>query len=96
MLELNKIYNMDCMQGMAQFPDKYFDLAIVDPPYGININNNMGRRKGDKKSKYKKVDWDSNIPNKEYFDELFRVSQNQIIWGANYFSMPPTKSFIVS
>lgn len=43
MLELNRLYNMDCMDGMKQFPDKYFDLAIVDPPYGIEINNNMGR-----------------------------------------------------
>ena len=95
MLELNGFYNMDCMEGMKQFPDKYFELAIVDPPYGININHNMGRRKGDKDSNYKKVDWDSEIPNETYFEELFRVSKNQIIWGANYFNMPPTKSFIV-
>ena len=95
MLELNRIYNMDCMEGMKQFPDKYFELAIVDPPYGININNNMGRRKGDKHSDYKKVKWDNEIPTAEYFNELYRVSQNQIIWGANYYSMPPTKSFIV-
>ena len=95
MLELNGYYNMDCMEGMKEFPDKYFELAIVDPPYGININHNMGRRKGDKDSNYKKVDWDSEIPNETYFEELFRVSKNQIIWGANYFNMPPTKSFIV-
>ena len=86
---------MDCMEGMKQFPDKYFDVALVDPPYGININHNIGRRKGDKDSNYKKVDWDSEIPNETYFEELFRVSKNQIIWGANYFNMPPTKSFIV-
>ena len=95
MLELNEIYNMDCLEGMNQFPDKYFELAIVDPPYGININHNIGRRKGDKSSNYKKVDWDKKIPTKEYFNELFRVSQNQIIWGANYFSLPPNKCFIV-
>ena len=95
MLELNGFYNMDCMDGMKQFPDKYFELAIVDPPYGININNNIGRRKGDKPSNYKKVKWDNEPPNENYFKELFRVSQNQIIWGANYFEMPPTKSFIV-
>lgn len=88
-------YNMDCMEGMKHFPDKYFDLAIVDPPYGIEINHNMGRRKGDKKSNYKKVTWDSSIPDHTYFQELFRVSKNQIIWGANYYSMPPTKCFIV-
>ena len=85
MLELNRIYNMDCMEGMRQIPDKYFELAIVDPPYGININNNMGRRKGDKHSDYKKVTWDSDAPTAEYFAELMRVSQNQIIWGANHF-----------
>ena len=85
MLELNQLYNMDCMEGMKQFPDKYFELAIVDPPYGININNNIGRRKGDKKSNYDKVTWDNSPPPKEYFEELFRVSKNQIIWGANHF-----------
>lgn len=74
-------YNMDCMEGMKQFPDKYFDLAIVDPPYGININNNIGRRKGDKKSNYPKAYWDNATPDKSYFDELFRISKNQIIWG---------------
>lgn len=88
-------YNMDCMEGMKQFPDKYFDLAIVDPPYGINLNNNMGRRKGDKKSSYPKTYWDNKISDKKYFDELFRVSKNQIIWGGNYFYLPPTKCFIV-
>lgn len=88
-------YNMDCMEGMKQFPDKFFDLAIVDPPYGISINHNMGRRNGDKQSAYKKVLWDDEIPSTDYFDELFRVSKNQIIWGANYFHMPPCKCFIV-
>ena len=88
-------YNMDCVEGMKQFPDKYFNLAIVDPPYGININNNMGRRKGDKPSKYQKAYWDNEPPNKEYFDELFRVSKKQIIWGGNYFYLPPTKCFLI-
>jgi len=86
---------MDCIEGMKQFPDKYFDLAIVDPPYGININNNIGRRKGDKKSNYPKAYWDNTTPDKSYFDELFRISKNQIIWGGNYFQLPPTKCFIV-
>jgi site-specific DNA-methyltransferase (adenine-specific) len=95
MLELNKLYNMDCMEGMKQFPDKYFELAIVDPQYGIEINHNIGRRKGDKPSKYKKVNWDNEPPTAEYFQELNRVSKNQIIWGANYFWMPPTKCFII-
>ena len=88
-------YNMDCMEGMKEFPDKFFDLAIVDPPYGININNNMGRRKGDKKSNYPKAYWDNTTPDKSYFDELFRISKNQIIWGGNYFLLPPTKCFVV-
>jgi site-specific DNA-methyltransferase (adenine-specific) len=92
---LSEVYLMDCIAGMKHYPDKFFDLAVVDPPYGININHNIGRRKGDKSSNYKKVDWDKKIPTKEYFNELFRVSQNQIIWGANYFSLPPNKCFIV-
>jgi site-specific DNA-methyltransferase (adenine-specific) len=88
------ITNEDNMELMARYPDNYFDLAIVDPPYGININNNMGRRKGDKHSGHKKVKWDSEIPNKEYFDELFRISKNQIIWGGNYFPLPLTGSWL--
>ena len=76
--------NMDCLEAMKQMNDNQFDLAIVDPPYGININNNIGRRKGDKKSPYKKIEWDNETPNQFFFDELFRVSKNQIIWGANY------------
>ncbi|MFA7218857.1 MAG: DNA methyltransferase [Dehalococcoidales bacterium] len=90
-----KIFCRDCMDAMKEMPDKAFELAIVDPPYGININNNMGRRKGDKASDYKKVKWDDKPPSAEYFKELFRVSKNQIVWGANYFTMPPTKCFIV-
>ena len=78
-------YNMDCMEGMKEFPDKYFDLAIVDPPYGININNNIGRRKGDKPSSYPKAYWDGKPPEKSYFDELFRISKKQVIWGGELF-----------
>ena len=72
-------YCMDCMEAMKQFPDKFFELAIVDPPYGIGISDNPVRQMHEKKS------WDKCIPSKAYFDELFRVSQNQIIWGANHF-----------
>jgi len=71
-----EITNEDNMQLMARYEDNYFDLAIVDPPYGINIKTrvfNDGKK------------WDSKIPEKEYFDELFRVSKNQIIWGGNYY-----------
>lgn len=78
------VENIDCVEGMKEFPDKFFDLAIVDPPYGIKINNSIGRRAG-KKSNYKKAYWDNEPPTAEYFKELFRVSKNQIIWGANYF-----------
>lgn len=82
---MTQAFNRDCIEAMKEYPDKYFELACVDPPYGININHSMGRRKGDKKSNYKKADWDSEPPPLEYFTELFRVSQNQIIWGANHF-----------
>ena len=77
--------NEDNMLMMKRYPDNYFDLAIVDPPYGIGINVNMGRRKGDKKSEYHKfTGGDNSIPNEDYFKELFRVSKDQIIWGGNY------------
>jgi site-specific DNA-methyltransferase (adenine-specific) len=89
MLELNGFYNMDCMEGMRQFPDKYFELAIVDPPYGIGISDNPVRQMHEQKS------WDKSVPDKAYFDELFRVSQNQIIWGGNYFDLSPTQNYIV-
>ena len=73
------------MVMMKRYPDNYFDLAIVDPPYGKNINVSIGRRKGDKKSDYHKFTGnDNSIPSAEYFKELFRVSKNQIIWGGNY------------
>jgi site-specific DNA-methyltransferase (adenine-specific) len=81
----NIVFNIDCIKGMLNYPDKNFDLAIVDPPYGIGINISIGRRKGDKKSNYHKfAGLDLSIPDKIYFDELFRVSKNQIIWGGNY------------
>lgn len=80
-----ELLNIDCMEYMATLPDKAFDLAIVDPPYGIGVNHNMGRRKGDRPSNYKPASWDSKSPNETYFNELFRISQNQIVWGANHF-----------
>ncbi len=90
-----EMLNCDCMEYMAGLPDKAFDLAIVDPPYGININNNMGRRRGNKKSTYAPTVWDNSIPEDKYFDELFRVSENQIIWGGNYFPLDPTPCWIL-
>ena len=87
------LFHADCMEIMKQYPDKYFDLAIVDPPYGIDINMNMGRRKGEK-AKHAKKGWDKGIPNEEYFAELMRISKNQIIWGGNYFPLPLTGGWI--
>lgn len=125
-------YNMDCMEGMKEFPDKYFDLAIVDPPYGdgggymeerneirrtipqvhestsstmpesgqVNHGGRWGgwsikngRNMGSEIRK-KIVAWDV-APGKEYFEELFRISRNQIIWGGNYFDLPPTRCFLI-
>jgi site-specific DNA-methyltransferase (adenine-specific) len=83
-LELNRLYLMDCMEGMKQFPDKYFELAIVDPPYGIGANK-MTLGNGKRKIYRGSEDWDREPPKPEYFSELFRVSKNQIIWGANHF-----------
>lgn len=88
-------YNMDCMDGMKLLQDKSIDLAIVDPPYGIGVRNNMGRRHGEKKSEYPKAYWDKKPPQPEYFTELFRVAKHSIIWGGNYFDLPPCKCFIV-
>jgi len=91
-------YNCDCMEGMAQFPDKFWDLAICDPPYGIGmdgaketIKNGMQIRKS-----YDFKKWDRAIPERHYFQELIRVSKNQIIWGGNYFTdyLPPTKAWV--
>jgi len=83
----NVVHLMDCMEGMAQFPDKYFDLAVVDPPYGIGEDgaSNHSRGKIAKAKKFTPKNWDSLPPEKAYFDELIRVSKNQIVWGANHF-----------
>jgi len=93
-LELNRLYNMDCMEGMRQFPDKYFELAIVDPPYGIARFGNRVELSNRICKEAKINKWDIK-PTQEYFDELFRVSKNQIIWGANNFNLPSTEYFIV-
>lgn len=88
MLELNKLYNMDCMEGMKQFPDKYFELAIVDVPYGIGESGakNHTRSKLAVSQNYKAFHGnDTRPPEPEYFTELIRISKNQIIWGANHF-----------
>jgi site-specific DNA-methyltransferase (adenine-specific) len=82
------------MDYMKTLPDNAFDLAIVDPPYGIDVTKmNMGGRKTITPDKTKS--WDNAIPNQDYFDELFRVSKNQIIWGGNYFPLKPTRCWIM-
>ncbi len=79
------------MEFMADKPDNHYALAIVDPPYGIDINSSgrLGHYGGSGKK------WDDNTPDDKYFNELYRVSRDQIIWGANYFIMPPTRGFIL-
>ena len=118
MYETPGFYNADCMEAMKEFPDKFFSIAIVDPPYGIGAdgfsNGNGRKNKGESTSvKIKNrlnqgsgklkdrllnqsdCSWDSKPPTQEYFDELFRVSENQIIWGGNYFHLPPTRGIVV-
>ena len=86
---------MDCMELMAKYPDKYFELAIVDPPYGIGAGSHLGNQANRWKQHAKKK-WDSSPPDPDYFHNLFRVSKNQIIWGANYFTryLPPSMGWI--
>lgn len=123
MTPVSEIHNCDCMDFMRGIPDKFFDLAVVDPPYGINapsmnMGSNPARTKGgypsvstasrlrkgrlnsgagklkDRILNTKSCDWDFFPPDEEYFTELFRVSANQIIWGGNYFPLPPTRGII--
>jgi site-specific DNA-methyltransferase (adenine-specific) len=89
-----ELLNVNCMEYMVTLPDKEFDLAIVDPPYGIDVNKmNMGSRatiRPDSRS------WDKEIPGNDYFNELKRVAKNQIIWGGNYFPFIwPTRCFLI-
>ena len=92
MKPVSEILNMDCLEYMKSLPDKYFDLCIADPPYGIDAANmNMGN--GEKH--WTKKDWDKNIQTDMIFEQIFRVSKNSIIWGGNYFNLPQTNSWIV-
>lgn len=84
-MKMNIAYNMDCMEAMREMPDKCFDLAVVDPMYGIGEN---GARSGSRCTLANRIDYkpvDDTAPDDEYFKQLFRVSKNQIIWGANHF-----------
>jgi len=106
MYENPGLYNADCMEAMKEFPDSFFDLAIVDPPYGIGCMSMNYTKSGairthgyaaaNRRDYRKHAEWDVK-PGKEYFEELFRVSKNQIVWGGNYFAdmLPPSKSFVV-
>ena len=91
----SKVFNMDCIEGMKMYPDNYFELAIVDPPYGIGANK-MTLGNGKKKIFRGNNDWDLEIPGEDYWNELFRCSKNQIVWGANYMTefLKPTSSWI--
>ena len=85
----SEVYLMDCIAGMKHYPDKFFDLAVVDPPYGIGRDGQTETFTKNPKHKRKHFEakgWDTSIPEMEYFTELYRVSKNQIIWGANYFA----------
>ena len=93
------ITNEDNMELMARYPDNYFDLAIVDPPYGLGIDGqkkSINKNPKHNRKEHAHKNWDNAIPNKEYFNELFRVSKNQIIWGGNYFTeyLKPTKGWV--
>ena len=93
---ISDVRNIDCMEYMRTVPDRFFDLAIVDPPYGLpkDSSNGCGKLKNRTFNKGHISDWDV-TPKKEYWDELFRVSRNQIIWGGNYFPLPPTRCVVV-
>ena len=98
-MPISEVYNMDCLEYMKTIPDKFFDLCIADPPYGIgfgtfNRTNKTAQGQRCKANKYHNGDWDSKAPGKELFEELFRIAKNVIIWGGNYFDLPPTKGII--
>lgn len=115
---MNIAYNMDCMEAMRQMPDNAFDLAVVDPPYGITVDRQSlgkgtglapqtntqakitkSRKHGGGKLKDRAINkfdasWDAAPPTQEYFKQLFRVSRNQVIFGGNYFDLPPTRGVL--
>lgn len=95
---LSTVYLMDCIDGMKQFPNKIFDLAVVDPPYGIERFKNVTTTPSVKDvhaKRFQRMETvNNNKPTAEYWSELFRVSKNQIIWGANNFELPPSEYFL--
>lgn len=97
---ISKVYNVDCMEYMRNIPDKYFSIAIADPPYGIGSrlsykhDNDLRNTMSKFYDQYKKKQWDI-VPDNDFFTELFRVSKNAIIFGFNYYSLPPSRGVIV-
>jgi site-specific DNA-methyltransferase (adenine-specific) len=91
----NKVYLEDCTEALKRFSDGYFDIAVVDPPYGIGANK-MQLGNGKKKIYRGEADWDNAIPTAEYWEQLFRVSKNQIVWGGNYMTeyLKPTSAWL--
>ena len=96
--EIN-LYNEDCLQAMRAMQNNQFDLAIVDPPYGLGKRTTDGGSKRNTQTKFmediRRTNWDDSTPTKEYFDELKRVSKNQIVWGGNYFELHSYRTFVV-
>jgi len=102
-MPFNSYTNGDCMEAMALMPDKYAELSLVDPPYGIGFDGEVEgmvlaetkRHKPRKLKGYIRKDWDSKKPTQEYFDELFRISKNQIIWGGNHYALPQSSGWVI-
>jgi len=94
-----ELHNVDCMEYMKTCKDNQFDLAIVDPPYGLGKRTTDGGSKRNTQTKFmddiRRTNWDDSTPTKEYFDELKRVSKNQIVWGGNYFELHSYRTFVV-
>ena len=96
---MTQAFNRDCMEAMKEFPDKFFELAIVDPPYGLNEDSHRENKRRStlaKSKEYHNAVWNQSVPSLDYFDELGRISKNQIVWGANHFGgFTPSSCWIV-
>jgi len=95
----SEVYLEDCVTALKRYADNHFDLAIVDPPYGLGKRTTDGGSKKNTQTKFmediRRSNWDDNVPTAEYWEQLFRVSKNQIVWGGNYFGLPAHRTFIV-
>lgn len=100
---INHVVHGDCLELMKMMPDKCIDLVLTDPPYGIGGNKITNGKQGEAGKHYGKIsgkpykmpEWDDKIPDKKIFNEIFRISKNQIIWGGNYFDLPPSRGWCV-